>query len=80
VCVWCVCVLFVDPSQDDFRCLFGPHHHGGVQKAPVEVSLYKFHTTEESLSRLRSGRYYLVFTTLSRIRFFFLRFCGLFPP
>jgi hypothetical protein len=31
VCVWCVCVLFVDLFQDDLRCLFDPHqvNHGG---------------------------------------------------
>ncbi len=26
MCVWCVCVLFVDLFQDDLRCLFSPHH------------------------------------------------------
>jgi hypothetical protein len=31
--------------------------NGGVQKIPTQVSLYKCHTTEESLRRLRSGRY-----------------------
>ena len=58
MCV-CVCVLFVDLFQDDLRCLFIPHqvNHGGVQKAPVQVSLYKSHTTEEPLRRRRSGRY-----------------------
>jgi hypothetical protein len=52
-------VLFVDLFQDDLRCLFSPHHvnHGGVQKAPAKVSLYKSHTTEEPLRRRRSGRY-----------------------
>jgi hypothetical protein len=62
VCVVCVCVLFVDLFQDDLRCLFTPHqvNHGGdrgVQKSPVQVSLYKSHTVEEPLSRRRSGRY-----------------------
>jgi hypothetical protein len=49
VCVWCVCVLFVCLFQDDLRCSFSPHqvNHGGVQKAPAQVNLYKSHTTEE---------------------------------
>ena len=49
VCVWSVCVLFVDLFQDDLRYLFSPHqvNHGGVQKSPTQVSLYKSHTTEE---------------------------------
>ena len=36
------CVLLLDLFQDDLRCLFSPHqvNHGGVQKAPVQVSLY----------------------------------------
>jgi hypothetical protein len=57
--VWCVRVLFVHLFQDDLRYLFHPHqvNHGGVQKPPVQVSLYKFHTTEEPLRRLRSDRY-----------------------
>ena len=48
VCVVCVCVLFVDLFQDDLRYLFSPHqvNHGGVQKTPAQVSLYKSHTTE----------------------------------
>ena len=52
VCVWCVCVLFVHLFQDDLRCLFIPHqvNHGGVQKPPVEVSLYKSHTPATNLS------------------------------
>jgi hypothetical protein len=59
VCVCGVCVLFVDLFQDDLRCLFSPHqvNHGGVQKPPAEVSVYKSHTTEEPLRRRRSGRY-----------------------
>ena len=59
MCVWCVCVLFVHLLEDDLRCLFSPHqvNHGGVQKPPVQVSLYKSHTTEEPLRRRRSGRY-----------------------
>ncbi len=59
MCVWCVCVLFVDLFQDDLRCLFSPNqvNHGGVQKPPAEVSVYKSHTTEEPLRRRRSGRY-----------------------
>ena len=59
MCVWCVCVLFVHLFQDDLRCFFNPHqvNHGGVQKAPTQVSLYKSHTTEERLRRRRSGRY-----------------------
>ncbi len=61
-CVVCVCVLFVNLfCQDDLRCLFRPHqvNHGGVQKAPAQVSLYKSHTNEESLRRPwhRSDRY-----------------------
>jgi hypothetical protein len=61
VCVCGVCVLFVDLFQDDLRCLFSTHqvNHGGVQKAPAQVSLYKSHTTEEPLRRRRSVRYYL---------------------
>ena len=57
VCV-CVCHLFY-LFQDDLRCLFSPHkvNHGGVQKPPPQVSLYKSHTTEESLRRRRSCRY-----------------------
>jgi len=33
------------------KCLFRQHqvNHGGVQKTPVKVSLYKYHTTEEPL-------------------------------
>jgi len=44
----CVCVLLFDVFQDDLRCLFIPHqvNHGGVQKPPPQVSLYKSHTTE----------------------------------
>ncbi len=59
MCVWCVCVLFVHLFQDDLRSMFSPHqvNHGGVQKAPAQVSLYKSHTTEEPLRTLRSGRY-----------------------
>jgi hypothetical protein len=59
VCVCGVCVLFVHLFQDDLRCLFRPHqvNHGGVQKSPTQVSLYKSHTTEEPLRRHRSGRY-----------------------
>jgi hypothetical protein len=51
VCVWCVCVRFVHLFQDDLRCLVSPHqvNHGGVQKPPAEVSLYKSHTTEHTL-------------------------------
>jgi hypothetical protein len=30
--------------------------NGGVQKAAAQVSLYKFHTTEEPLRRRRSDR------------------------
>ncbi len=51
--------VIVDLFQDDLRCLFSPHqvNHGGVQKAPTQVSLYKSHMTEEPLRRRRSGRY-----------------------
>jgi hypothetical protein len=54
-----VCVLFVHLLEDDLRYLFIPHqvNHGGVQKAPARVSLYKSHTTEEPLRRHRSVRY-----------------------
>ncbi len=56
----CVCVvyLFVHLFQDDLRYLFSPHqvNHGGVQKPPEQVSLYKSHTTEEPLRRRRSDR------------------------
>ena len=54
-----VLVLLLDLFQDDLRCLFSPHqvNHGGVQKPPPQVSLYKSHTTEESLRRHRSARY-----------------------
>jgi hypothetical protein len=63
----CVCVLFVDLFQDDLRCLLNPHqvNHGGVQKAPAQVNLYKSHTTEESLRRRRSGRYCQVLSSHS---------------
>jgi hypothetical protein len=60
VCV-CVCVLLFDLFQDDsLRCLFRPHqvNHGGVQNDAAKVSPYKYHTTEESFWRLRSGRYH----------------------
>jgi hypothetical protein len=52
----CLCVLFVDLFQDDLRCAFNPHqvNHDEVQESPPEVSLYKSHTTEESLNGLRS--------------------------
>jgi hypothetical protein len=46
-CVYvCVCVLLLDLFQDDLRCLFSPHqvNHGGVQKPPPQVSLYKSQT------------------------------------
>ncbi len=69
MCV-CVCVLFLDLFPDELRCLFRPHqvNHGGVQEPPPPVSLYKSHTTEESLRRLTdsafevagTGRYCLV--------------------
>jgi hypothetical protein len=58
VCV-CVCVFVLlsldcalDHFQGDSRCLFSPHqvNHGGVQKSPPEVSLYKFHTRLKNLS------------------------------
>ena len=72
MCVWCVCVLFVHLFQDDLRFLFIPHqgypnqvNHGGVQKAPAQVSLYKSHTTEEPLRRRRSGRYCQVLSSHS---------------
>ncbi len=67
VCVWCVCVLFVHLLEDDLRYLFIPHqvNHGGVQKAPAQVSLYKSHTTEEPLRRHRSGRYCQVLSSHS---------------
>ena len=67
MCVWCVCVLFVHLFQDDLRYLFSPHqvNHGGVQKAPAQVSLYKSHTTEEPLRRHRSGRYCQVLSSHS---------------
>jgi hypothetical protein len=43
VCVCVVCVPFVHLFQDDLRCLFIPHqvNHGGAQKPPAQVSLYK---------------------------------------
>ena len=49
------------------KCLFSPHqvNHGGVQKAPAQVSLYKSHTTEEPLRRHRSGRYCQVLSSHS---------------
>ena len=53
------------------RCLFSPHqvNHGGVQKAPAQVSLYKSHTTEESLRRRRSGWYCQVLSShLGQVR------------
>ena len=67
MCVWCVCVLFVHLFQDDLSCLFRPHqvNHGGVQKAPAQVSLCKSHTTEEPLRRRRSGRYCQVLSSHS---------------
>ncbi len=67
MCVSCVCVLFVDLFQDDLRYLFNPHqvNHGGVQKAPAQVSLYKSHTTEESLRRRGSDRYCQVLSSPS---------------
>ena len=67
MCVVCVCVLLVDLFQHDLRCLFSPHqvNHGVVQKPPVQVSLYKSHTTEEHLRRLRSGRYRQVLSSHS---------------
>jgi hypothetical protein len=57
-----VCILFVDLFQNDLRCLLSPHqvNHGGVQKPPPQVSLYKSHTTEESLRRRRSDKYWQV--------------------
>jgi hypothetical protein len=60
-------VIFVDLFQDDLRCLFRPHkvNHGGVQKSPVQVSLYKSHTTEEPLRGRRSDRYCQVLSTPS---------------
>ncbi len=56
VCV-CVCVLWLDSMI--LRCLISPHqvNHDGVQNASTQVSLYKSHTTEESLRRHKSGRY-----------------------
>ncbi len=65
VCVWCV--LFLHLFQDDLRCLFRPHqvNHGGVQKTPTQVSLYKSHTTEVPLRRNRSDRYCHLLTVLS---------------
>ena len=41
------------------RCLLSPHqvNHGGVQKPPTQVSLYKSHTTEEPLRRHRGDKY-----------------------
>ncbi len=52
------CVVFLDVFQDDVRFLFSPYqvNHGGVQKAPTQVSLYQSHTTEESPRRHRSDR------------------------
>ena len=59
MCVWCVCVLFVHLLEDDLRCLFNPTpdkfnphqvNHGGVQKAPVQVS-DAASTTSEGLCR-----------------------------
>ncbi len=69
-----VYVLFVDLFQDDLRCLFSPHkvNHGDVQKAPMQVSLYKSHTTEESntteesLRKHRSGKYCQVLSIYAR--------------
>jgi hypothetical protein len=67
VCVCGVYVLFVDLFQDDLRCLFRPHqvNHGGVQKPPVEVSLYKSHTNAEPLRRRRTDRYCQVLSSHS---------------
>jgi hypothetical protein len=64
---FCLSVLFLDFFQDDLRCLFSPHqvNHGGVQKAPAQVSLYKSHTTEEFHKRRRSGRYCQVLSSHS---------------
>ena len=44
----CVCPLFVDLFQDDLGYLRRPHqvNHGGVQKDPTQVSLYKSQTTQ----------------------------------
>ncbi len=64
----CVCVIPVDLFQVEFRSgyLFSPHHvnQGGVQKDTPKVTLYETHTTEESLSRRRSGRYSQVLADL----------------
>ncbi len=49
-------------------CVFTPHqvNHGGVQKSPAQVSLYKSdHTTEEPLRRRRSVRYCQVLSSHS---------------
>ncbi len=53
--------------EDDLRYLFSPYqvNHGGVQKAPAQVSLYKSHTTEEPLRRHRSDRYCQVLSNQS---------------
>ncbi len=58
VCV-CVCPLPSSLSRWVVRCLLNPHkvNHGDVKKSLPQVSLYKSHTTEESLRRRRSGRY-----------------------
>ena len=62
-----VFVLFVHLLEDELRCLFSAHqiNHGGVWKAPAQVSLYKSHTTEEPLRRRRSGRYCQVLSSHS---------------
>ena len=67
VCGVCVSSLFISWKMIDLRCLFSPHqvNHGGVQKAPAQVSLYKSHTTEEPLRRRRSGRYCQVLSSHS---------------
>ncbi len=39
-------------------CVFSPHHvnQGGVQKATLQVTLYKPHTAKESLRKHGAGR------------------------
>jgi hypothetical protein len=58
--VRCVIVDFLLLSfKLSLRCLFRPRHvnQGGVQKTTPQVTLYKSHTAEESLTRSRAGRY-----------------------
>ncbi len=59
VCVY-VCMVCVFPLCGSLpSCSFSPHqvNRGGVQKSPVQVSLYKSHTNEKSLRRRITDTY-----------------------